>query len=89
MQPGFLAKFAFTLMMFIPHADSRFLDDASSKFTSASKALTMYLASGLPTNRFRNDAEMVALQRLQGAIGVIYRPDTEQLRVTVRCSDTH
>ena len=76
MQLGFLAKFAFTLMMFIPHADSRLFDDASSKFTSAAKALTMNVATGLPTNRVRNDAALVASQRLQRAIGVIYRPDS-------------
>ena len=38
----------------------------------------MNVATGLPTNGVRNDAALVALQRLQRAIGVIYRPDTER-----------
>ena len=51
----------------------------------------MNVATGLPTNRVRNDAcfllplrddaalrSLVTSQRLQRAIGVIYRPDTER-----------
>jgi len=38
----------------------------------------MNVATGLPTNGVRNDAALVAVRRLQRAIGVIYRPDTER-----------